>query len=967
MVKPGDKIGGFRIDAVENLPERHGVGITARHERTGFEVFHFLTDDKENFFGFVVSTPPEDDCGIPHILEHSVLSGSQTLPMKDAFFSMDKRSVATFMNAMTYPDVTLYPAASVVPVDYYNLLEYYGDSVFFPLLSENTFKTEGVRLEKDASGKPVFNGIVYNEMKGVYSQFDAAAEQAAVALLFPDNGYRFEYGGDPNAVPSLSYGRFLDFYRRHYVPQNVKLFLCGSLPTEEQLLFLEEKLLSRITVSGSRAVMPLQTRWERPRAFTVGAPPGEEGVTVAVSWLWDEAATAEACIEAELLSSCLCGHQGTPLYRKLIDCGYGTDLAPYMGGSSELRQLFFSCGLRGVKKRQAAAALEAVKKAVAEIAEEGIAAGVIDGILDSYEFSMREIKGGVPLGLRYAERMMFTWIRGGSPCEWFRTGTLFSEIRHRFRNPDYIKQLLRRLLTENPHRAEMTVVSSADYFKKWTRSADAAAASLTKSVYAEPGSLDRAIESFRTFQNEAENEAVLDRLPAVTRQDVEAPLSVIDFRVDDTDAFPVLETEDRTNGIVYLDLYFDSDTLPPDDLPVVNSFAKLLLSAGQKNRSYDEVAREMTSVFGHISSFIEIGSEMRSRKPHLNLVIRTRFLAEKTDAAVESLRRMLSETVFTDRKRIRDALTESKNDMAADFTQSGTLYAAGLARSFLSTADAAAEAVDGFVQYRFLETVLKRSGGVARLARRFEALYPQICSKNRVLYALSCEREARERIRAALPRLHEVLADTVSAEESSVFALPPQPFDLKKIYGVALPSDVAFNAWARKTDPFDSPHHSRQRVMAELLKTRVLDEVRVRSGAYGASASLKNDCFQMTSYRDPQLSSTFETFETVLKRFAENPPTEAEAENQIIRLLSDNLKPERPSGRLLKAVLRYLYGLDDGLRQKIFDETANVTVADVVREARRLIDSPEPAVRVSLAGRKALKKAKAAVSGFSLV
>lgn len=967
MVKPGDKIGGFRIDAVENLPERHGVGITARHERTGFEVFHFLTDDKENFFGFVVSTPPEDDCGIPHILEHSVLSGSQTLPMKDAFFSMDKRSVATFMNAMTYPDVTLYPAASVVPVDYYNLLEYYGDSVFFPLLSENTFKTEGVRLEKDASGKPVFNGIVYNEMKGVYSQFDAAAEQAAVALLFPDNGYRFEYGGDPNAVPSLSYGRFLDFYRRHYVPQNVKLFLCGSLPTEEQLLFLEEKLLSRITVSGSRAVMPLQPRWQRPRAFAVEAPPGEEGVTVAVSWLWDEAVSAEACIEAELLSSCLCGHQGTPLYRKLIDCGYGTDLAPYMGGSSELRQLFFSCGLRGVKKRRVKAALEAVEKAVTEIVEEGIDDDVIEGILDSYEFSMREMKGGVPLGFRYLERMMFTWIRGGDPCEWFRTDRLFSQIRNRFRNPDYIRQTLRRLLSENPHRADITVVPSADYFRKWNRSAEAAAASLIKTVYAGPDSLNRAIESFRAFQDGAENEAALNRFPAVTRDDVEAPLSVIDFRIDDAEGFRVLETEDRTNGIVYLDLLFNMDSLSVDDLPVVNSFAKLLLSAGQKNRSYDEVAREMTAVFGHISSFIEIGSEVRTRKPHLNLVIRTRFLAEKTEAAVESLRRMLSETVFTDRKRIRDALTESKNDMAADFTQNGTLYAAGLARSFLSAADAAAEAVDGFVQYRFLETVLKRFGGVARLARRFETLYPKICSKQRVLYAFSCGREAGARVRSALPRLHEALADTAPTEERSVFALPPQPFDLKKIYGVALPSDVAFNAWARKTDPFDSPHHSRQRVVAELLKTRVLDEVRVRSGAYGASASLKNDCLQMTSYRDPQLLATFETFEAVLKRFAENPPSEAETENQIIRFLSENLRPERPSGRLLKAVLRYLYGLDDRLRKKVFDETAKVTVRDIVCETQRLIDSPEPAVRVSLAGRKALKKAKAAVSGLSLV
>ena len=185
MVNEGDVVGGFRIESVKDLSEKKGVGISARHEQTGLEVFHFLTDDRENFFGFVVSTPPEDDCGIPHILEHSILSASRDLPMKDAFFSMEKRSAATFMNAMTYPDATVFPAASAVQEDYYNLLEYYGGCVFFPLLREETFKTEGVRPERSGSGAFVFNGIVYNEMKGVYSQFDAAVERSVVPRFFP--------------------------------------------------------------------------------------------------------------------------------------------------------------------------------------------------------------------------------------------------------------------------------------------------------------------------------------------------------------------------------------------------------------------------------------------------------------------------------------------------------------------------------------------------------------------------------------------------------------------------------------------------------------------------------------------------------------------------------------------------------------------------------------------------------------
>lgn len=966
MVKKGERIGGFYIEAVEELPQRNGVGITARHERTGLEVFHFLTDDKENFFGFAVSTPPQDDSGVSHILEHCVLAGSQTVAMKDAFFAMDKRSVATFMNAMTYPDLTLYPAASVVPLDYYNLLEYYGDCVFFPLLTENTFKTEGIRLERDENGAPVFNGIVYNEMKGVYSQFEAAAEQAAISLLFPDNGYRFEYGGDPNAIPSLSYEAFLDFYRRCYVPQNVKLFLCGSLPTEDQLQFLEEKLLSRIAVSGNRSVMPLQTRWQQSRAFAVEAPAGEEGATVAVSWLWDEADSAQACIEAELLSSCLCGHQGTPLYQKLIHCGYGADLAPYMGGGSELRQLFFTCGLRGVEKTDVEAARRAILKAVEEIAEEGIASEVIDGILDSYEFSLREIKGGVPLGLRYMERMMFTWVRGGDPYEWFRSDELFVRIRKRFSDPEWIKNVLRRLLTQNSHRADITVSSSDDYFQKWSRSAAEAASHLMRTRFAQPETLTAAIERFLSFQNEPENEEALNRFPSLTRQDVEAPLATVDFQIEMLDSCRLLLTENRTNGIVYLDFYFCADGLEPEDLPVINAFSKLLLSAGQKNRSYDEVAREATAVFGHISSFTEIGNEVRSLQPHLYVIVRSCFLEEKIDEAISSLKKMFSQTVFSDRKRIREALTESKNDLFADFTQSGTHYAATVARSFLFAADAAVDTVDGLAQYRFLSRILKTKGGIDRFSRHLEALYSKICSKNQVFYALSGEKEGLAKVKSRLPEIHAVLSEVSLSKETRVFdqSLAEVPKDL---LGVALPSDVAFNAWVKKADEIESPHYCPQRILAEILKTRLLDEIRVRSGAYGASAALKGGCLQMTSYRDPQLLPTFEVFHSALQQLAQNPPSVAETENQIIRFLADNLKPLRPSGKLLKATLHFLYGMDDSLRERIFKQTAAVTAESICEEAKRLSASDEQEVGVSLAGKKALKKAKVALSDLSLV
>lgn len=959
MVNEGDVVGGFRIESVKDLSEKKGVGISARHEQTGLEVFHFLTDDRENFFGFVVSTPPEDDCGIPHILEHSILSASSDLPMKDAFFSMEKRSAATFMNAMTYPDATVFPAASAVPEDYYNLLEYYGGCVFFPLLREETFKTEGVRPERSASGAFVFNGIVYNEMKGVYSQFDAAVERSVVSSLFPDCAYRFEYGGDPNEIPSLSYEAFLDFYRRRYVPQNIKLFLYGSLPTEEQLAFLDEKILSRVTVSGERAPLPNQTRWKRPRSFSVEAPPGEEGAVVAFSWLWDEAVSPEACIEAELLSACLCGHQGTPLYRKLSESGLGSDLSPYMGGGSELRYLFFTCGLRGVKTRRINAAFDFIRSAVDEIAREGIASDVVDGVLDSYEFSMKEIKSGVPLGLRYLERMMFTWMRGGDPCEWFQIEGVFRELRRRFSDPSFIRSRLKTLLTDNSHRADIVVASSSVYFESWTRAAEKAAADLMNTRFSDPGAVERDEKAFNEYRNAPENEEALNRFPPLTRRNVRAPLLKIPYRRDEVGGCPILTTETETNGIVYLDLYFRLDQAESGLLPFFNQFSKLLLSAGQKHRSYDEAAREMTKIFGSFSSYIEIGSEPRSDKPHLFLVIRTRFLEEKAEAAVDSLIRVLCETVFTDLKRIRTVLTESKNDMAADLTQNGSLFAASYARSFLSAEAAAGDLVDGVRQYRFLSDVLKSRRRLRRFAARMTALLPEICSRRRVIYGLAGSRRAIAQTAAELTRLTEALSDALPPEVS-VFdlAVSPPP---QGIQGAAIASDVAFNAFVQKTGSFDFLRLARRRLLTDLMKNRLLDEVRVKSGAYGAAAFLNGRFLQMTSYRDPRVASTFEAFENTRKTFAENPPSSTELEHHIVQSLAINLKPVRPSARLSRVMLQELLAIDDDYRERLLVETANVTPEDVLDEARRLYNAEFPQVKASLAGKRMLKAIKARI------
>lgn len=964
-MKKGDLVGGFIVTAVDDLPQI-GVGITLIHQRTGFEVYHLLNDDAENFFGFIVSTPPEGDEGIPHILEHCLLSGSQKFPMKDAFFSVEKRSLATFLNAMTFPDMTAFPASSLVKEDYFRLLEFYGDSIFFPLLTENTFKTEGIRLEVSKNGEIGFNGIVYNEMKGVYSQFDSTAEQVAYTALFPDTCYRFEYGGDPNAIPFLTYQRFLDYYQRHYVPQNMKLFLCGSIPTEEQLKFFEERILSRVQVSGEFYKSSLQNQWKEPRRFSYDAPEGEEGATVIHSWLWNEALTPEDCMEAKILSACLCAHQGTPLYRELSESGFGSDLAPFMGGNSELRQLFFTCGIRGVKKNKIKKASQFILSVVEKLGEEGIPTDVIEGILDSLEFSMREMKDKGPTGLRYFERVLFTWMRGCSPSRWFDYAGLFETLRKRFNDPNAVKELLRQRLIENPHRADITVTSSPQYHQRWQVSAKNGAQKLLQERFTTPESLKQEMEAFKAYQNEPENELPMERFSTLSRDAVKAPFPSISYQLGKIQEATLVESEGNTNGIVYLDLFFNLDRMSQKYLFAINTFSRLLLSSGQENTPYDEVARDLVKTFGGISSSVAINKDALTLEPHLNLVIRTRFLESKLEKAMSAISNILTKTTFNDKKRIRTVLTEFLNDLFADFSQNGNAFAGSYARSYFSTATMLSEHLDGFIQYRWLKDVLKKRRSFNALIEQWKEIRRTLLTQKNILYGVCCQSESLEKIKKGLNEIHVKLPANFIEDEKRVYDLTLPPLPKEKRVAIIIPSDVSYNVWVKKVDSFFSPHHAPQKMLVKLIKTRILDEVRVKSGAYGAQAYLASDIIQMSSYRDPKIQETFNAFQEVLRRCSEEQITTEELEHHIVRLLSKSLKPLRPARQLLKAVSAHLFHLDNAYRERIQQELVAVTVQQIQEEAKRILNSNEEELKVTLTGKKLIEKDKNIFIPFSL-
>jgi hypothetical protein len=419
-LKPGDSYAGFHVLSVKEVPEYRSAGIHLKHTATGCRVYHLVNDDEENLFSFGFKTPPPNNTGVSHIIEHSVLSGSERFPVKDPFIELIKGSMKTFLNAMTYPDKTIYPASSINEKDLFNLMLVDGDAVFFPLLRKEIFLQEGYRLELGESTNPFITGVVYNEMQGNYSSHESIVGEWSYRSLFTNSPYRFDSGGDPENIPELTYEQFLDYHRTYYHPSNCYLFLYGNIATERYLEFLDHHFLSSFTAREVDTVIPPQRRWTGPIELVKGCPIAEDEspenkTTISINWLCNDITDTVTTLGLEILSEALLGNPGSPLHKKIIDSGIGEDLSPVSGYYENIKESVFSVGVRGSNPDRSEEFTDLVLEELQDLVSRGIPEDALEGAVYRTEFRNREIPAGIPLGLRLMSRAYRGWIHTGDP------------------------------------------------------------------------------------------------------------------------------------------------------------------------------------------------------------------------------------------------------------------------------------------------------------------------------------------------------------------------------------------------------------------------------------------------------------------------------------------------------------------------------------------------------------------------
>ncbi|MBT3379879.1 MAG: hypothetical protein HN742_29990 [Lentisphaerae bacterium] len=922
----GDELHGFLVERVTRLPALRAIAYELRHQCTGAAVLHVHANDSENLFAISFRTPPPDSTGLPHILEHSVLGGSHKYPVKDPFVEMLKSSMATFINAMTYPDRTVYPVASNVRKDFFNLADVYCDAVFHPNITPMTLKQEGHHLAFSEAGNTdsslTVQGIVYNEMKGAYSDLDSVIDRDSTQGLFPDTPYGVDSGGMPEAIPDLTYDVFVRFHRDYYHPANAQIFLYGDIPTADQLLFLDSRLRTDTQAPQVDTALPRHLPWLEPRdrdeRVPLGpdeAPLGQSAVTL--NWLVGDAADEQTELALEVLEKILFGSAAAPLRKALVDSHMGEDLTA-SGYSAGLLQGTFHVGLKGIAPERQDEMVELVMRTLRGLVEKGVSAEMMDAAFHQVEYGYREIESSYPLHLM--ERVYSAWNFDVDPLTYLRADTHLDDLYQLCgSDPAFFGRLIREKLIDNPHRLTLRFIPDRELQDRRDREQAAYMEGMKSALSpAQLADLDQEAAELAAIQGTPNSAEALATLPQLRLADIPpVPKRLPSDAFETSEGVPFVRPHVHANGVNYLLLAFDLTGLPFDLLPYVQVFASLLNQVGTTRHNYATMAERIAACTGGFSAgtfvsadAVDPGASLRYLTVSLKAVDRT------YEAALEVMREVLLDFTMADRARLNDVLTQRKVRLASSVVRNGHRYAGAYAGRTVSEVARASEALMGISQVRLAgKLATAQSGCLDGLVGKVEAIRRHILTRG-------CVNLSFTGTDALLARTQSWLDDIVTGlPEPGAGATPAgiAPTGTPLSEGLVATADVAYCALCMAAPHGSDPDSPLLGVFSQLLSYDYLwEEVRAKGGAYGGSCNYDPSAqvFELLSYRDPNVSRTIETYHRTIDYLNTVSWTAREIERAVIGCARTDERPIRPGMATATALWRHLAHLTEDLREQ---------------------------------------------------
>ncbi len=943
----GEQISRFEVVSIDNLDEYRSTGIHLKHIKTGCQVYKILNNNEENLFSFTFRTPPNDNTGVAHIIEHTVLCGSKRFPVKDPFLSMAKGSMNTYLNAMTFPDKTMYPAGSIVEQDYFNLMNVYGDAVFFPVLEEHMFRQEGHRLELDEDDGLYRTGVVYNEMKGSYSSVESIAAEWSGRSLFPDNTYGFDSGGDPNEIPQLTYQQFKDFHKNYYHPSNCWISLYGSSDLEKNLVFLEENFLGKFDshMEIDSRIKPQKT-WLKPVYLEKFCPSSPEDndlskkTTHTLNWRLNNVTDPEKVLEMQIVAEVLLGNAGAPLLNILQKSDLGEDLSPVCGLETELQDLIFTAAIRGSEPENRDGFVDLVFSIFKDIVKKGIDGDLIEGAIHTVEFRAREVKGGGSFALKLIRKQLRGWLHGSTPEKTLLFNRWIDNVKKNCRTKGYLENLIETYLIRNKHYSVVTIRPDNCFQKKEDHKNKIFMDSLLDNMdKSEMETLKEKNEKLRLYQETPDTEEAQNSIPFLTRKDVPEKVLTIPSEKGLRDGIFWQKHEIFTNGIIYCDMAFTLDSMEPELLIWLPLFCKTLSSMGLPDIPYDETAKLLSLHTGGFGASLEASTTLNEDQFLKVVYIRFKMLSEQAEKGMALVSRLIREIDFSDIKRLKDLIMEIRNDIKSSIIPSGHSYAMMRSGCRFSDASALEESWYGITQ---LDHLVSTSINLTdKKLKKISAILGDIRSSliNKESIKLNVTTPVGEGD-FILNKLVDDLSDLNELTKKKA-ELPSLFRHNDKMEGLAVPSTVSYVALSIPGNPLGTKEHACSLLLAHLLRTGFLwENIRMKGGAYGAFATVSGleSVFSFGSYRDPNIVSTLKAYKAGLE-FIKDSVTNTDIELALIATVGKELCPLSPAETGIISFKRDLLGVTDEIRQTKRDLLLSITPDDIKETASKLLNN----------------------------
>ncbi|XP_026168972.1 presequence protease, mitochondrial isoform X1 [Mastacembelus armatus] len=962
--QPGQKIHGFTVKEVAAVPDLFLTAVKLTHDKTGAQYLHAARDDSNNLFSVQFRTTPMDSTGVPHILEHTVLCGSQKYPCRDPFFKMLNRSLSTFMNAFTASDYTMYPFSTQNSTDFQNLLSVYLDAVFFPCLREQDFWQEGWRLENENPTDPntplVFKGVVFNEMKGVFSDNERLYAQHLQNKLYPDHTYSVVSGGEPLSIPDLTWEQLKQFHATHYHPSNARFFTYGDLPLEQHLKQIEEDALSKFERINPNTEVPSQPYWTSPREDHVTcspdvlAPDPARQNTLCVSYLLGDVTDTFEGFTLSLLSSLMISGPNSPFYKALIEPKIGTDFSSVVGYDGSTKEASFSIGLQGMAEEDTERVKQIISTTIDDIIEKGFEEERIEALLHKIEIQMKH--QSTSFGLSLASYIASLWNHDGDPVELLQISDSVARFRQALKeNPHFLQDKVKQYFKENTHRLTLSMSPDEAYLEKQAKTEEE---KLQEKIQALTDS-DRKDIYEKGLELLAAQSKTQDAssLPALKVSDIEPTIPITPVHISTAGGVPVQYCEQPTNGLVYFRAMCSLNTLPEDLRLYVPLFCSVITKMGCGPLDYRQQAQQMDLRTGGMSVSTQVIPDSTQLDAYEQAVLLFSSCLERNLPHMFQLwSDIFNSPRLDDEERLKVLVMMSAQELANGISYSGHMYAMTRAGRHLTPAGDLQEAFGGMEQVKFMKRVAEMSD-LSHVVRTLPRIKKHILNPDNMRCAINTtpqkmsdaatqlesfmkevagNRKERKPIRSnIIERPLDPLSDS-GPNRKLISDLNFHPCQMKTFFQMPFP--VNFVSKSIRTVPFTHEDYASLCILARMMTAKFLHgEIREKGGAYGGGARMGGGgLFSFYSYRDPNSVQTLSAFYKGIDWAKSGQFTQQDIDEAKLAVFAAVDSPVAPAD---KGMGPFLSGVTDHMKQSHRERLFAVSHKNLVDVAERYLSA----------------------------